>query len=254
MIPLQPPKKQYGPRKWEEFKRFCEFHHSNQPNNPVYFISAEKVQNFIYYQCCREKRKVGGMKSGQKHAFDPQDCYARIVKAQVEWLNSYSRGTADKSSKPVPLTTLAQYRAAIRAQWEIHAQAGHNKLRWEEIWTVGTEQLLKSAPKLVPGMKKKNHLQKIEKDLAPYTLVKAFQRIETHMWERGQCSSGTRRDREDNRNIKSALAWIKHRYTFLHSTHSILRCGSLFNGELSDFLLLRVPGNPHEIWIVIQQL
>jgi hypothetical protein len=60
------------------------------------------------------------MKSGQKHAFDPQD-YARVVKALVEWLNSYYRDTADKSSKPVPLnpvgpTTLAQYRAAIRAQ------------------------------------------------------------------------------------------------------------------------------------------
>jgi hypothetical protein len=87
----------------------------------------------------------------------------------VEWLNAYYRGAADKSSKPaVPLnhvgpTTLAQYRAAIRAQWEIHAQAGHNKLRGEEIWTVGTEQLLKSAAK---RMKKKNYEEKIEKDLA----------------------------------------------------------------------------------------
>ena len=196
------------------------------------------------------------MKSGQKHVFDSQD-YARVVRAHVEWLNAYYRGEADKSSRPVPRnpvgpTTLAQYRAAIRGQWEIHAQEGHNKLRWEEIWTVATEQLLKSAAKLVPRMKKKNHEEKIEKDLAPYSLVKSFKRIEESMWKRGE-SSGSR-DRKDNGNIKSALAWMKHRYTFLHSTHSILRCESLFNGELSDFLLLRVPANPHEIWIVIQQL
>ncbi len=76
--PANTKKQYYGP-KWEEFKRYCELQHSNHPEEPVYFINADKVQNFIYYQCSREKQKVGGMKSGQKHAFDCQD-YARVVK------------------------------------------------------------------------------------------------------------------------------------------------------------------------------
>lgn len=113
---------------------------------------------------------------------------------------------------------------------------------WDEIWIPALEYLIKVAKKRAPKNKKKNYGEKLDHEFAPYSLVERFPDIEAATWNRGQHC------------IKSAFTWLRHRYCLLHSCHGILRCESIFKGELSDCLMLRVEATPHHMMILIQQL
>jgi hypothetical protein len=78
-----------------------------------------------------------------------------------------------------------------------------------------------------PETKKRNYGEKVDHDLAPYQLVEAFPDIEKLLWEHGI------------NNLKSAFSWLRHRYVLVHSYHCILRCESIFKGELSDCLMVK---------------
>jgi hypothetical protein len=109
------------------------------------------------------------------------------------------------------------------------------------------QYLIAMAKRWGPAMKKKKFVKKLDHDfITPYQLVEELDSIEEALWKKG----------DSNNNIKSAFSWLHHRYVFLHpSTHGILRCESIYyKGELSDCLMLNMPGDPHVMKLLVQQL
>jgi hypothetical protein len=252
--------------KWQQYLDFCKHVYKDEHDVWIKAINAERVVNFMFYQCMRSnavqlnKRKKKGDPTKQKgHAsskFDYAD-YCKVMQSYKTWLDQYrdsghAAGSAgDRAANeyhmphtdyPLGPDTLNHYRCAIRFQYDIHRRQGQNNLRWDEIWDSQIDDMIRLAVQRIPKEKKRRYEEKVNFQSDPYMLVDRFNEIERKLWEKGEV------------NMRSAFAWLRHRYVFLHSTHGILRCETIFNGELSDCLMLRAEGTPHFMWILIQQI
>ena len=107
------------------------------------------------------------------------------------------------------------------------------------------EKKMKKTNEFSEYNNKKNHVEKLDHEFSPYTVVEEYPKIEAEMWERGNGTS-----------IRSTYAWMRHRFCLLFSTSGILRCESLFKAELSDLLSLQMKKetDPHELMVMIMQI
>jgi hypothetical protein len=138
------------------------------------------------------------------------------------------------------------YRAAITRYLHCKHQSQQlTSASWESIWTIPLQFMLDVSKTRVPLNNKKNNKEKIDYLFAPYQLVNHFGDIEGNLWD-PPLNNSTRS------TLRSALTWLRHRYCFLHSCHGILRAHSIFDSELSDCLMIRLRGEPHHMWLLIQ--
>jgi hypothetical protein len=240
--------KAYKP-KIAEWKAYCDLMYKGEPF--PHAVSPDKLLPFMFYQCMREKRPVGGKSRKGVGAFDPAD-YQRVVDQYSVYARHLASGATSTdpkfSSMPEPTNplqgdALGSYRAAIRYLWQEHRMKNLTSYRtWEELWSPPLVQLAKVCVRRGPMNKMKNYAEKITHHWSPTSIVHRFPDLEAAMWKRGHDS------------VKSAIAWLRHRYCFLHSTHGLLRCESIFKGELSDLSMLFVASQPHKMRILIQQL
>ena len=250
----------YGP-KWNQYLDFCRNVYGSNKGIWWQSITHDRVYNFMFYQCMRSnsvqarraQKKNGGKVSGRVVTkFDFAD-YRRVMDKFQGWLDGYLDTMHERDRRtnemrmpmcdyPLGFDTLNHYRCAIKYNYDRHVYQGQNSLRWDEIWTSSIDEMINLAVERIPLAKKRRHEEKIDHMLDPYLLVNRFDTIERAIWEHGES------------NMRSAFSWLRHRYIFLHSTHGILRCESIFNGELSDCLALRAEGNPHHMWVLVQQL
>jgi hypothetical protein len=239
-------KKAYLPRlkEWEEY---CDQRYPGEEGRHSYryAITREKLVPFIFYQCMREKKSYSCR--NQRRPFDIDDFHVVIDKYQ-HWLYGIQSGTQGQSdelpepSNPLQAESIQSYRAAIHWLWQDHNMARLTGLTWDQIWPPCLKYLLEQVKRRGPEKKRKNYVEKIDHVFSPYQLVEQFSKIELQLWNHG------------NTSIKSAFSWLKYRYCFLHSTHGILRCESIFKGELSDCSMLKMPGDPHEMLMLVQQI
>ena len=238
----------YDP-KIQEWKEYCNACYSQETFK--YGVKPDRLFSFMFYQCMRNKRPplAGGRKG--RYVFDVADYKDVMARYKVFFdriathPGQVDPGEMPEPDNPLQADAICQYRAAVRWLWSDHLCSGDTSYRsWEEIWSPSLEFLVKNAKRRAPAMKKKNYGEKLDHEFAPYQLVEHFGSIEQAIWNRGATGN----------KIKSAFSWMRHRYCFLHSTHGILRCESIFKGELSDCLMLNVPGEPHKMKLLVQQL
>ena len=218
----------YNPRVIE-YKQFCQavYGHSEY----CMHMSREKVMKFMYYQAMRNKRNQGGKKVGERVDFDFAE-YTRIMAEQMFHLKSIQNGIPASLVSPVnPLSgaTLNQYRSALWNLWTEQSEKKMNQLQWSEIWTKTLNDLMAQARRRRPQAEKENYVEKVQAQSVPYKIIFKFNEMERAFWDFG-CRPVKERGGQNHR----VFTWIRHRFVFLFSSHALLRCETLHNGELSD--------------------
>jgi hypothetical protein len=232
----------YDP-KVAEFKAYCSSLYSEKEFTQN--IDHVKVFLFMFYQCMRAKRKSGGKKTRANNApaFDRQG-YNKVMSDYKSWFADQSQPPPDPPN-PVGRSVMVHYKAAIQSIYQEQKAKKVCSSSWEDIWPL----CLKNLENLVKGRRaannKKNYVEKLDHEFAPYTIVEEYPKIEAEMWERGNSTSR-----------RSTYAWLRHRFCLLFSTSGILRCESLFKAELSDFLGLHMKKetDPHRLFLMIMQI
>jgi hypothetical protein len=210
-------------------------------------LSQYKVYRFMFYQSFRDQKKRGGTRDATRangNNFVRSD-YDLVMARYDDYLSNRSDGSAPpEPTKPVGKQTIDQYKAVLR--WIYKSQTAQRVLAlvWDQIWTLPCENLHKVVKERRSAMKKLNYEEKLEAEFAPYTAVMQYDQIEEVLWKKGDT------------NIRSACAWLRHRFCLLYSTSGILRCESLYRAELSDFLGLdmKKPEDVHPLFLMISQI
>jgi Centromere DNA-binding protein complex CBF3 subunit, domain 2 len=238
--------KMYRPR-WKEWNAFCEARFASATGF-TYAILPHKFLTFMFYQYMREKKGTVGSRRGDRQGFSNSD-FEAVIARHSEYHASLLEDphSARVEGFPQPQNalnyeSLCTYRAAIRFLHGTHVLECATNLTWEQINTPAVNDLLNMCKKRGPANKKKNYVEKCDHVSSAYGLVTHFSDIESKVWEHGKG------------NIKSAFTWLRHRYCLLHSAHGILRCESIFKGELSDCYMVELPCEPQKMWCVSQDL
>lgn len=230
----------YDPKRIE-FHQYCETVCAGE-GHFKYTLSPEKVFYFMFYQSQRDKLQRGGRKNRSSVKFDLAN-YNRVMSKYTEWLQ-HRQGDPPEANDPCQYSTFAQYRAIII---EIHKEQIVNhacSLVFEQLWTQHLEQLEEVVKARTPRKKKENYAEKVDEDFAPYAVVEKLPDIEATFWNNGMANS------------RSGFTWLRHRFCILYSTTAILRCESLFNAELSDFISLKVKreSDVHQLFVLVMQI
>ena len=234
--------------KIQEYYDYCLSLYGN--SDPYYCnLDDNKVFNFMFYQSMREPRQQGGKKNRTRLGFDRAD-FDSIMQQYRAWMATEDDMNATSSSPPpepensLGPNSFAQYKSCLKWIYRDQVARHVTSLTWDQIWTLKCENLQQLVKTRTPANKKKNYHEKVDYEFAPYTVVEDFPKIETETWVSGYGS------------VRSASAWLRHRYCLLQSTSGILRCESLFKAELSDMLGITVQHehDPHPLYVLVMQI
>jgi hypothetical protein len=231
--------------KSQEYFGYCASLYPNDRYASV--LSQFKVYRFMFYQSFRDQKKRGGTRAATQmngNNFVRSDYDSVMDKYDVYLSNNHDGSAPPEPTKPVGKQTIDQYKAVLR--WIYKSQTAQRVLSlvWDQIWTLPCENLHKVVKERRSAMKKLNYEEKLEAEFAPYTAVMQYDEIEEVCWKKGDT------------NIRSACAWLRHRFCLLYTTSGILRCESLYRAELSDFLGLEMkkPEDVHSLFLMISQI
>ena len=234
--------KQYD-GKVSEYSSYCD---SVYPMDPYrQNLCASKVYRFIFYQAMRKKKKCGGTSTVDTATLSRFDCgeYDLVMENYQQWLVSPTETPAEPEN-PVGERMIAAYKTALHWVYKDQVALRVCGLTWDQIWTLPLLNLHNLVKIRRSSVDKKNYVEKIDQDFAPYQIAEEFPRIEAAFWERGaKCQ-------------RSAYVWLRHRFCVLFSTSGILRCESLYKAELSDFIGLRMKKTTdvHSLYLLIMQI
>ena len=229
--------------KSNEYFGYCTSLYPNDPYAKV--LSQYKVYRFMFYQCFRDQKKRGGSRETRASGNNfVRANYDEVMAKYMAFLTSHDGSAPPEPAKPVGKQTIDQYKAVLLWVYKTQTARRVLSLVWDQIWTLPCEQLHKVVKERRSAMKKLNYEEKLEAEFAPYTAVMQYDQIEEDLWKRGDT------------NIRSACAWLRHRFCLLYTTSGILRCESLYRAELSDFLGLdmKKPEDVHPLYLMISQI
>jgi hypothetical protein len=225
-----------------EYFLFCDSIYPDDPFKNT--LDKQKVWVFIFYQSMRTQRKRGGGKNRAETARFVKSDYDQVMAEYHGWFGDQSQAPPEPTN-PVGTSVLAQYKAAIRQIFKEQVATGMLGSSWDQIWTMRLENVQNLVKSRRAINNKKAHVEKLDHEFSPYTMVEEYPKIEAEMWERGNAA-----------NTRSSDAWMRHRFCLLFSTSGILRGESLYKAELSDFLSLRMKKetDPHHLMVMIMQI
>jgi hypothetical protein len=220
-----------------EYYEYCESLYSH--HRYAYSLDDTKVYKFIFYQAMRPQKKRGGL-GVLREKFD-RAAYDNVMAVYEDWFDDTSLPPPEPD-KPVGERCIAQYKTVIKWIYKDQVAQRVCSITWAQIWTLPLENLHGLVKVRRPSIDKRNYVEKVDQDFAPYQCVEQFPDIEKELWTRGSGS------------IRSAFAWLRHRFCLLFTTKGILRCESLQKAELSDFLGLRMKPlqrDVHPLYVMI---
>ena len=227
--------------KINEYYEYCQSVYSSDPfcNN----LDHEKVFFFMFYQAMREPRKRGGGRNRPRAKFNREE-YESIIAQHRDWMKNPNNSPPPVPDTAVSEVTFAQYKQCLRWIYKDQVARRVTTLTWDQVWPLACNNLHHLVKTRRAEHKKKNYHEKVDHEFAPYTVVEDFPLIEQETWKNGYGS------------VRSASAWLRHRYCLLQSTSGILRCESLFKAELSDLLGVVVchDHDPHPIYVLVMQI
>jgi hypothetical protein len=237
--------KQYD-GKVEEYASYCDIVYPNDTYRQN--LCASKLYRFIFYQAMRNKKSKkkkdadGRLIPASLTRFDLTD-YNAVMSKYRQWLLSPTESPLEPES-PVGERMNAAYKTALHWVYKDQVAKRVCAHTWDQIWTLPLLNLHNLVKIRRSTIDKNNYVEKIDQDFAPYQIAEEFPRIEAAFWEHGaKC-------------LRSAYAWLRHRFCILFSTSGILRCESLYKAELSDFLGLQMkkPTDVHHLYLLIMQI
>jgi hypothetical protein len=232
-------------REWTDF---CQFITDDDDDFPS-FMNAEKVSDFMFYQCFRKRQKVGGRNGGAALSFNHEDYTAVLDQyrdAYALWKRSNEKNVSfpDPGVDGVGRSAIMQYRAGLRKIFDTQVATNQNNHAWDRVWTVQSKNLVKIVESRRVRVKRDKYEEKVTKEFAGYHAVERFDEIEQVFWDSGFD------------NIRSSFPYIRYRMLFLYTTSGILRCESLQKAELSDFqgLTVKKETDIHPLYVMISQI
>ena len=173
--------KQYD-GKVEEYSNYCD---SVYPLDAYrQNLCASKLYRFIFYQAMRNKKKRGG-KGGTASLsrFDHSE-YNTVMAKYHQWLLSPTE-TPVEPENPVGERMIAAYKTALCWVYKDQVARRVCALTWDQIWTLPLLNLHNLVKIRRSAIDKKNYVEKIDQDFAPYQIAEEFPRIEAAFWECG---------------------------------------------------------------------
>jgi hypothetical protein len=229
-----------------ELKLYCDAYFSPvSVENGRYRVTHEKVYSFMYYQAFRSSRNGRKRKRMSPVVFDQEDFETTMTK--------YNGFVTEAPLPPIedPLNGLGgsafvQYRCTI---WNYHkrqVENGVNNTDWRMIWTEACEKLLRMVKSRKRRVRKRNFHEKIDHETSHYVASDQIERIEEYFFSLGHAT-----------NVRSVFSSLRNRFTFLMTTHGILRGESLFKCELSDLFGVtthKKDVDPHPCYVLMMHI
>jgi hypothetical protein len=236
----------YQPKQ-EEFKQYCEYKYSSSMYDPatIYLVDPDKVWDFMWYQSVREcKTRGGDSRRQQVNRFNSQEYESLICKYKD--IDVFAANL--HPVKGIGIAAFDSYRSALNSKWDEQKANRSNSYSWDDIWHQGCKNMRKYVKARVPDQKRRNYVEKLDSNFAPYTLLDSLPRIERATWDKGVS--------DHSRGFCSTLAALRNRYVFLQTFTGILRCESIMKAELSDlvYLTLKKDQDPHPMQFLILQI
>jgi hypothetical protein len=231
-------------REWTDF---CNCITDEDDDFPT-FMNAQKVSDFMFYQCFRRRQKVGGRNGGAVLSFNYEDYKAVLAQycdAYHLWKqNKENVSFPDPGVEGVGSSAIIQYRAGLKKIFETQVSTNQNSLAWDKVWTIQAKNLVKIVESRKMRVKREKYEEKVTKEFAGYHAVERFDEIERVFWDGGFD------------NIRSSFPYIRYRMLFLYTTSGILRCESLTKAELSDFqgLTVKKETDIDPLYVMVSQI
>jgi hypothetical protein len=236
----------YTPKQ-DEFIQYCDYRFPQRMfDSTRYLVDPDKVWDFMWYQSIRECKKRGGdSRRQQKNRFKSEE-YASLVNKYSRDLDFFQEDI--HPSKGIGLNSFDAYRSALYSKWDDQKANHTNSYQWADIWHAGCKKLRKYVKARGPQQKRRNYVEKLDSNFAPYTVVDSIPRIERVFWDRG-CKDTSRR-------FSTSLSSLRNRYVFLQTVSGILRCESMMKAELSDLVYcsLKKDQDLHKMQLLILQI
>lgn len=231
-------------REWTDF---CNCITDGDDDFPT-FMDAQKVSDFMFYQCFRRRQKVGGRHGGAVMSF----CYDDYNAVMAQYCQAYNlwKQNRENTSFPDPgvegvgISAIIQYRAGLKKIFETQVATNQNNHTWDKVWTIQAKNLVKIVETRKMRVKREKFDEKVTKEFAGYHAVERFDEIEQVFWDGGFD------------NIRSSFPYIRYRMLFLYTTSGILRCESLTKAELSDFqgLTVKKETDIDPLYVMVSQI
>jgi hypothetical protein len=209
-------------------------------------VTEEKLFLFLFYHSYRSKKKSGGGKrqaDGKRlpQEFDPAD-YDKVWGLFGSTQLSEGESAPDPKD-PLGFSTVNQYKAAVRKEYDDQRTMNANALLWEQVCTPRVKELMNMVSKRKSRIRRENFAEKLDQEFSPFTTLTQVPDIEEWMWHNGKDSP------------RSAFSALRNRFAFLQTFTGALRHEALFHAELSDLLGLIVPKEVEDdLFIFIMQM
>lgn len=240
-----------------EWKGYCDHvsQHSDRDSGPEtlfgssYLVTSEKLLDFLLYQVCRSRQRVGGL-SGEsgRRGFNHEE----YDKLKVDYQDHYNVWqTNDNYRMPDPgdggigVSAMIQYRAALKGLYEQQRQQDHTLGSWGSVCSYHAKRLFRLVSHRKARMNRENFREKTQHEFSGYHAMDQYENIENEFWKGTFHSS-----------MKSAFPYMRYRMLFLFTTAGVLRNESLMKAELSDFqgLTVRKETDIDPIYVMITVL
>jgi hypothetical protein len=223
-----------------EFKSFCSFVFSCEPEFVRDLVTPDKVFNFMFYQCYREKRKAGGKGKGSGGTFPVVD-YNRVM----DQYRNTSREEWTLPMNPLGYSAINTYRSSIQGLFKEQQAQRANSYVWEQIWNIRCEDLAQLMKKRKTVISRALYEEKVDHQFSSYKATGQGVAIENEFFKRS-CDT----------NLRSAFSWTRNRFVFLFTKCGILRCESVYKAELSDLLHVKgkAPKDVHGWAVLVMQI
>lgn len=138
------------------------------------------------------------------------------------------------------------YKCTVMNIWKEQVAASVNTYSWEvDINNLNLQALMTKIRKRAPIVSRRNAVEKVDHQMAPFYYVKHLPQIERAFFRRGI-----------NPNTRTCLASLRNRFTMLMTLCGLMRGESMEQADLSDLLDFhwKGPRDPHEMHILIMQI
>jgi hypothetical protein len=232
----------------KEFEQYCDYVGGDDIYRHV--LCADKV---YCPTLCTTRRS--GRRRNPEEIEEPSKEESTLIRRRTGLQPAYQQQDGNMSSEdfphpvnPVAKATFEQYNTALKNMHTEQVTCGVCGLTWELlVWQLPCNRLMKHVKERAPKVKKATYQEKVNGELAPYTMVERYDEIEQALWD-------------DSRNCvspRSINTQLRHRACCLYLTSGIFRSESLHHAELSDFLCLKPPlreTDIHPMFLLIDQI
>ena len=232
--------------KVSEFKAYCDVYYGHVSlDEGRYLVTKEKVYQFMYYQAFRCSRQGKKREKNYSLVFDTEDFH----RTMLQYNGYHQSGDLPRIEDPsdgLGESAFVQYKCSIHRYHKRQVDKNMNSVPWSIIWSDACEQLTKMVKSRKRRVLKRKYAEKIDHETCHYIASDTIERLEEYLFAQGRVP-----------NTRKVFSSLRNRFTFLMTTHGILRGESVYMCELSDLFGVtshKKDVDPHPCYVLMMQI